>query len=101
MTGQLQRLAAAGIRLVPLEGLETHVLLERGGFAALVERKADGFGAAGSVGLLTEKGFAVLLWRGDNALFVAKGFEQPAGPNQIASLRRFDSELRAALKEPA
>ena len=75
MTDQWQRLAAAGIELLPLGGLETHLVFARDGFVALVERKADGFGAAGSTGLLTRKGFAALIWLGERAFFVAKGFE--------------------------
>ncbi len=98
MTEQLQRLAAAGIQPLPLEGLETHFVFARDGFVALVERKGDGFGAVGIPGLLTRKGFAALLWRGDRAFFVAKGFEEPATEEQVASLRKFDADLRRCVE---
>jgi hypothetical protein len=96
---QLERLAAAGFQILPLEGLETHFVLERDGFVALVERKVDGFGGTGSAGLLTGKGFAALVWRGERAFFVGKGFEQAATVGQVAALRRFDADLRVVLGE--
>ena len=94
----LERLAAAGIRLVPLQGLETHFVFERDGFVAIVERAGDGLGQIGSAGLLTEKGFAALVWKEGKAFFVAKGLERPASEEQVVLLRRFDTDLRQALR---
>jgi hypothetical protein len=96
--GPLERLAAAGIQLLSLPGVESHCLCERGGFAALVERTPDGFGSVGGAGLLTEAGFAALIWRGRRSFFVRKGFEQPASEEQVDALRRFAAELEAALR---
>lgn len=96
-TDQLQRLAAAGIRLLPALEITDHYVFERGDYAALVERAGEGFGAAGSAGLLTKEGFAALVWRGGQALFVRKEFEQPASSDQIRELRRFSEDLAAAL----
>jgi hypothetical protein len=93
----LERLAAASIRIVPALDLTRHFLLERNGVVALVERSGDGFGKPGAPGLLTERGFAALVWRGDEAWFIAKGLEQPAKPEQVAELRRFADDLRQAL----
>ena len=93
---QLGKLAAAGINLIPAD-LEKHFILERDGFIALVERIADGFGAVGTAGLLTERGLAPLVWRGDEAWFVTRGVEQRAQPGQVDALRRFQSDLGAAL----
>lgn len=95
---QLERLAAAEIQLLTLPGAETHYLFERGGFAALVERTPDGFGSVGSAGLLTEGGFAALIWRGGRPFFVRQGFEQPASAAQVDALRSFAAELEAALR---
>ena len=56
---QLERLAAAGINLLPALELAHHYVLERGGFIALVERgDNNSTGSIGAPGLLTEKGFA-------------------------------------------
>ena len=98
MNGTFERLVSAGIQLLPLTGITTHFVFERSGFAALVERTEEGFGQIGSAGLLCEKGLAVLVWRGTQPYFVAKGFEQLAGPEQVKQLRRFATDLEHALR---
>jgi hypothetical protein len=95
-TAKLERLAAAGINLVPVD-LERYYLLERDGFIALVERVEAGFGRVGTAGLLTEKGLAPLVWRNDESWFVARGFEQRASVEQVESLRAFQRDLQVAL----
>jgi len=95
---KLQRLAGAGIELVPLVEFPRHYVFTRDGFAALVERAGDGFGAIGAPGLFTEKGvLAMLVWRNGAAWFVAKGWERPATGEEISSLRRFAADLARAL----
>ncbi|HEX8986130.1 MAG TPA: hypothetical protein VF767_11870 [Bryobacteraceae bacterium] len=94
----LERLAAAGIEWLPLAGLETHYAFTRDGFVALVERSGEGFGATGSSGLLTERGFAALVWRDGRPFFVAKAFEQEASLAEIDRLRAFASDLDRALR---
>lgn len=93
---KIARLAAAGINLIPAD-LEKHFILERDGFLALVERSPGGFGSIGTAGLLTEKGLAPLVWRGDESWFVARGFEQPASSEQVETLRAFQRDLQEAL----
>jgi hypothetical protein len=100
VTEILERLAAARIQLLPAVEITTHYVFERDGFVALVERTPEGFGGIGSPGLLTGTGFAALIRRGDRSYFVAKNFEQEAAPEQVESLRRFSTDLKAAL-EPA
>lgn len=95
---KLERLLAAEIELVPFDAISNHFVLARGGFVALVEKQAGGFGRIGSGGVMTEKGFACLVWRGSDAFFVAKNFEQQATTEQITGLRQFDRELRHALQ---
>ncbi len=92
----LEKLAAAGIQIIPSE-IASHFILERDGFVAFVERREDSFGNVGASGLMTEHGYAALIWRGDQAFFVGKGFEQPASPEQVQKIRVFASELAAAL----
>ena len=95
---QLERLARAGFELLPTLEILTHYVLERDGFLALVERRPDGgFGPTGAPGRLLEGAFAVLVWRGGEAFFVAKGREEAATAEQVAEVRRFDSELQEAL----
>ncbi len=97
MTAQLEKLAAAGIELVPSLAVPQYFVFTRDGFVSLVERKGDGFGAAGAPALVTEHGLAMLIWRGEQGFFVAKNHEQPATAGQIAALRRFAADLAAAL----
>ncbi|MGA2434761.1 MAG: hypothetical protein ABSG25_05690 [Bryobacteraceae bacterium] len=97
VAAQLEKLASAGIRYLPLPGLPHYFVFERDGFAALVEGTQDGFGGIGNAGLLTESGLAVLVWRGDRAYFRRKDFEQSASESQVAALRRFAEDLKRAL----
>jgi hypothetical protein len=92
-----ERLAARNIQILPLTEIATHFVLERDGFAALVERRDNSFGKIGASGLLMERGLAQLLWRGGEAFFVAKGWERPASSGEVESLRSFAQDLRAAL----
>ena len=93
----LERLAAAGIQILPAIEIATHYVFERDGFVALVERAPDGFGGIGSAGILTGNGFAALIHRGDRSYFVAKNFEQEARPDQVEALQRFSLDLKSAL----
>jgi hypothetical protein len=93
----LERLAASGIDLLPLTAIETHYVFHRDGFATLVEKTGDGFGAAGSAGLLTEKGFAALVQSGGESFFVAKGYRRQASPAEVDRLRAFAADLEIAL----
>lgn len=97
MVEKLQKLVAARIQLLPALQIGSHFVLERDGFVALVERKDEGFGAIGTAGLLTMKGPAPLVWRGNDPWFVTKSFEQPATDEQVASLRAFQVDLQGAL----
>lgn len=98
MIATLERLAAASIELVPVSDLARHFVFTRDGFVALVERTpAGGFGPIGSSGMLSDRGFAALIWRGEQAFFVAKGFEQAATAEQVATLRAFSRDLEQAL----
>ena len=43
--------------------ITSHFILERDGFVVFVERRETGFGNIGAPGLMTEQGFAALIWR--------------------------------------
>ena len=96
----LQRLADANINLLPTTRITTHFVFERDGFISLVERKPEGFGRVGAPGLLTEQGFAALVWRAESAFFVGKGTEQLASSEQVELIRQFATDLEQALAEP-
>jgi hypothetical protein len=93
----LERLAEAGIQMLPAVEITTHYVFERDGFVALVERTPDGFGGIGSAGILMGTGFAALIHRGKRSYFIAKNFEQEASSEQVESLKRFSSDLKSAL----
>lgn len=94
----LERLVAFNIQLLPVIQVERHWVFERGGFITLVERTREGgFGNIGSPGLLTASGMAVLIQRGEGHAFVAKGFERIATEADVAAVRRFAADLKAAL----
>jgi hypothetical protein len=96
---QLERLTSGGFQLLPVLEITTHYVLERDGFVALAERRADGsFGNFGAAGKLLEGAFAVLVWREEGPVFVAKGKQWPATPEQVETLRRFEGDLRNALE---
>jgi hypothetical protein len=46
---------------------------------------------------MTEKGFAALIWRGDQAYFIGKGIEQLASAEQVQKMRAFAADLQRAL----
>lgn len=97
ITETFERLVAAGIELLPGPGSGTHFLFAREGFGALVQRSGDGFGSIGAPGLMTDRGLAMLVWRGPEAWFVTKGYEGRAPDEHVAEMRRFARDLATAL----
>jgi len=95
---RIESLTAAGFQIVPAD-LASHILVERDGLVALIERRDGNFGNIGAPGLMTERGFAALVWRTDQAFLVGKGFEQPATAEQVQKLRDFARELGQAISE--
>ncbi len=95
----LQKLVDHGIQLLPAAELTTHFVFERDGFIALVERRNEAFGNAGAPGLLCPQGMAQLIWRGDQAFFIAKGFERRAALEEVEKLRSFGEDLKKSLSK--
>ena len=98
LLAKLERVLAARIELVPDLKITTHYVFARDGFASLVEKRDGGFGNVGTPGMVTEQGFAALLWRDGQGVFVGRGFEQPATEEQVAAIRAFDRDLNDALR---
>jgi hypothetical protein len=96
---QLEKIAAAGIVLIPAPESPAHFVFSRDGCVVLVERRGEGFGSIGSPGQLTEKGgFAALVNRDGVAWFVAKGGEWRAVSGEAEAARRLFTDLRTALR---
>jgi hypothetical protein len=51
----------------------------------------------GSTGLMTEQGIGFLLWRDGQPYLAAKGFETPATPEQMETIRQFSEDLDKVL----
>jgi len=88
-------LGSTGIQL--LSESRAYAMFARDNLLALVERTAEGYGSIGSTGIFTERGVAYLVWRDGQAVLAGKGFEQPATDEQVAAVRRFSEDLKAAL----
>jgi len=88
-------LGAAGIQL--LSETRSYALFARDNLLALVERTPEGYGSIGSTGIFIERGLGYLIWRDGQAFLAGKGFEQPATDEQVAAVRRFSEDLKAAL----
>lgn len=93
---QLRRLVQAGFEPVPM-AFPKHVALARNGFVSMIERREDRLGRAGAPGIVTDRGFAPLVWRGEVAFFVVKDHELQATEQQVNGLRQFLADLEAAL----
>ena len=88
-------LGSTGIQL--LTETRGYAIFARDNLIALVERTAEGYGSIGGTGVLTERGLGYLIWRDGRAFLAGKGFESPAMDEQVAAVRRFSEDLKAAL----
>jgi hypothetical protein len=50
---------------------------------------------------MTASGLASVIWRGEEAFFVGRGFEHAAPAEALAELRTFEADLRRALAADA
>jgi hypothetical protein len=65
--------------------------------AAIGHEQAGGY-SIGSSGMMTESGFAYLIWRDDRPFFAAHGSsETSADPDQVEAVKRFSADLKQAL----
>jgi hypothetical protein len=94
---KLERIAQAGIGILPLPGYPNHLLFARDGYAALVERRGEGLGEAGSPGKLDQRGLAPLIEQGGECWFVGKGFKDKALAGEVKACRDFFTALKTAL----
>lgn len=97
LLSQLEKIAAAGIQILPVTQIPNHVVFERDGLAVLVERKGDGFGGIGSPGLISDKGFEPLVDMDGRSVFVFKGNVREPEPGQVESARSLLHDLKCAL----
>jgi hypothetical protein len=74
-----------------------YYLFVRDNCAAFAHER-DGAVALGSSGIMTEQGLAYLMWRDERPYLAAHGAsETPARDEQVAAVRRFAEDLKAAL----
>ena len=97
LLNQLQKIAAAGIEILPVAEMPNHFVFTRDGMAVLVERRGDGFGGVGSPGRITERGFEPLMSGGGREAFVFKGHEDSATAEQAEAARSLMADLKSAL----
>ena len=95
----LEVLGATGIQL--LSESPSHYIFARDNLVALVERTPQGYGSIGGTGVWTDRGLAYLLWRDEQAFLAGKGFERTAPDEEVAAVRRFSADLKAALHSAA
>ena len=89
------RLESRGIAWFPSE--KGYTFFTRENCAALAHEQQGGY-SVGSSGMMTESGFAYLVWRDGRAFFSAHGAaEAPASDEQVAEVRRFSDDLKVAL----
>jgi hypothetical protein len=74
-----------------------YTLFTRDNCAAIGREQPDGF-SVGSSGMMTESGFAYLVWRDGRAFFAAHGgIETLAVAEQVEAVRQFSNDLKVAL----
>ena len=92
-----ERLAELGFDIAPLPNVSGHAVLTREGYAALVPIRDGRFGSAGAPGIITPDGLAPLVWRGEEAWFVRKGFERRATQGEIHAVQAFLRDVKVSL----
>ena len=97
LLAQLERIASSGIQILPVPEIAAYFVLERNGCVVLVERREDGFGAIGSPGSLSDKGFSALVVRDGRDWFIGKDESREATEVEAAEARRLYRDLREIL----
>jgi hypothetical protein len=97
LLAQLERLASAEIQILPVPEIASHFVLERKGCVVLAERLEDGFGAIGSPGALSEKGFAALVQRDGRDWFIGRNESREATETEADEARGLYRDLREIL----
>ena len=86
-----------GLRIQWFASEKGYTFFARDNCAAIGHEQAGGF-SIGSSGMMTEGGFAYLVWRDGRAFFAAHGgSETPAEAEQVAAVKQFSNDLKAAL----
>jgi hypothetical protein len=76
-----------------------YTMFARGSCAAVAHAREGGF-SVGSSGILSETGFAYLVWHGEQPYLAAHGGQETAASEeQVGAIRRFAADLKAALAE--
>jgi len=94
---RFEKLAAAGVSLLPTAEIPNHFVFTRDGMAVLVERRDGGFGGIGSPGRITQRGFEPLVTSAGGAHFVFKGGSSAAAAAEVEAARWLLADLKSAL----
>jgi hypothetical protein len=87
------KLEAAGFSTAPAQNPRFR-LVYRGEMLCLMDVRAN---QLGSVMRMTASGLASVVWRGEAAVFVGRGFEESASADALAEIRAFEQDLKKAL----
>jgi hypothetical protein len=88
-----ERLETAGFSTAPAQNPRFR-LVYRGELLCLLDVRAN---QPGSVMRMTASGLASVVWRGDAAVFVGRGFEEAASAEALGEICGFEADLRRAL----
>ncbi len=97
LLARFERLAAAGVSLLPTAEIPNHFVFTRDGMAVLVERRGGGFGGIGSPGRITQRGFEPLVISAGGASFVFKSESSAAAAAEVEAARNLLADLKSAL----
>ncbi len=98
MTNEIAARLASYSIITMTEGMHFSVF-HREGCLAMVPLTDDGlaYASIGSSGLVTDDGLMYLVYRDTGPMLVGNAAERPALPEQVAMIRQFSADLKAAL----
>lgn len=86
-----------GLRIQWFASEKGYTFFTRDNCAAIAHEQPGGY-CLGSSGMMTESGFAYLIWRDGLPFFAAHGgIETPAEDEQVAAVKQFSIDLKTAL----
>ena len=94
----LERLLRAGFRLVSLERVARQLVVEKGGFVAMLDPAAGKLSVFGQVGYRMGDGLGMLVERAGRKVFVWHSETVAATPELLDAYERFKAELKAVLE---
>ena len=94
----LERLLRAGFRPVSLERVARQLVVEKGGFVAMLDPAGGKLSVFGQVGYRMGDGLGMLVERAGRKVFVWHSEAVKATPELLDAYERFKAELKAVLE---